>query len=389
LLVKKLGPLFESPGFRFVLNIGIVDFFGDITYSGGASMNGLFLGSLGAGAAVISITGGLSEFLNYLMRGISGYVADKVRRHWPMVFAGYVFNLLAVPAIALAGYWQVAAGLIILQGLGRGTRKPIVEAMLSYTVGKHGRGWVYGVHNALDYAGRAAGPLAIALVLFITGAFRTGYGLLLIPAVLGLISLTVARVSFPVPERLEEQPAATTEGFTRGYWLYLLAGACFAAGLMNFELISFHLAESGVAREVVPLFLALATGIGAFASLGLGKLYDRIGIPVILAAVFAAALFSPFVFLLPAYFAFVGMVLWGIGQTTQDMLLKSVVAGVLPEGRRNLAFGLYYAGYGVGWVLGAVAAGLLYEQSRVALVLFAAGVQLASLPLFVLARGRS
>jgi len=35
-----------------------------------------------------------------------------------------------VPAIALAGHWQVAAGLILLQGLGRGTRKPIVQAML-------------------------------------------------------------------------------------------------------------------------------------------------------------------------------------------------------------------------------------------------------------------
>jgi CO/xanthine dehydrogenase Mo-binding subunit len=31
------------------------------------------------------------------------------------------------------------------------------------------------------------------------------------------------------------------------------------------------------------------------------------------------------------------------------------VAGVLPEGQRNLAFGLYYAGYGVGWLIGSVA----------------------------------
>jgi hypothetical protein len=42
------------------------------------------------------------------------------------------------------------------------------------------------------------------------------------------------------------------------------------------------------------------------------------------------------------------MVLWGVGQITQDTLLKAVVAGVLPQGRRSLAFGLYYAGYGLG-----------------------------------------
>ena len=71
------------------------------------------------------------------------------------------------------------------------------------------------------------------------------------------------------------------------------------------------------------------------------------------------------------------------------MLLSAVVAGVLPEGRRNLAFGLFSGGYGFGWLLGAVAAGVLYEKSHLALVAFAAGVQLLSLPLFVLARRAS
>jgi hypothetical protein len=41
---------------------------------------------------------------------------------------------------------------------------------------------------------------------------------------------------------------------------------------------------------------------------------------------------------------------WGVGYTTQDTLLKAIVAEVLPEGKRNFAFGLYCAGYGVGWL---------------------------------------
>jgi predicted MFS family arabinose efflux permease len=62
------------------------------------------------------------------------------------------------------------------------------------------------------------------------------------------------------------------------------------------------------------------------------------------------------------------------------------VAGVLPEGERNLAFGLFYTGYGVGWLIGSVATGLLYEQSHSALVVFAVLAQLISLPLFVIAK---
>ena len=117
-----------------------------------------------------------------------------------------------------------------------------------------------------------------------------------------------------------------------------------------------------------------------------GALFDQFGLPVVLAAVFLTALFSPLVFFGGFYLALIGMLLWGLGYATQDTLLKAVVAGVLPEGQRNLAFGLYYAGYGVGWLVGSVAAGLLYEKSHIALVLFAMMAQLAALPIFVIAR---
>jgi len=86
--------------------MGVVDFFGDMTYAGGASMNGPFLAMLGASAAVVAMTAGVSEFLNYVARGIAGYVVDKTGRYWLLTFIGYAINILAVPAIALAGQWQ-------------------------------------------------------------------------------------------------------------------------------------------------------------------------------------------------------------------------------------------------------------------------------------------
>ncbi len=87
--------------------------------------------------------------------------------------------------------------------------------------------------------------------------------------------------------------------------------------------------------------------------------------------------------------ALVGMIPWGIGYATQDTLLKALIASVLPEGRRNLAFGLFYIGYGGGWLAGSIAAGLLYGRSRPALIAFAIVVQLASVPFFIGAARRS
>src|SRR5436190_22775372 len=235
-----------SPAFTFVLTMGIVNLFSDVTYEGGASINGPFMASLGAGAVAVSITAGLGEFLGYALRSGSGYIADKSGKYWVITFIGYAINLFAVPAMALAGNWQIAAALVLAERIGRAIRKPTVEAMLSYTAGELGKGWVYAVNTALDEIGATIGPLLIALVLILKGDHQTGYALLLIPALLALASLTVARIRFPLPSDLEKGKIALARGFTRAYWLYMAAAACFAAGLMSFELISYHLSAAKI-----------------------------------------------------------------------------------------------------------------------------------------------
>jgi MFS family permease len=255
-----------------------------------------------------------------------------------------------------------------------------------YTTGKLGKGWVYALNTALDETGATIGPLVIALVLFRKGSYQTGYAVLLIPALLALASLTAARIVFPLPARLEEGHTAPATGFTRAYWLYMLAAACFAMGLMSFELISYHLASSQtVTGYWIPIFLALSTAGGVIASLVFGKLFDRAGLPAILVAIVLSSGFAPLVFFGSFLTVLAGMLLWGVGYATQDTLFKALVASVLPEGKRNVAFGLFYAGYGVGWLTGSIATGLLYDRSRLALVVFSIAAQLASLPVFLVA----
>jgi predicted MFS family arabinose efflux permease len=167
----------------------------------------------------------------------------------------------------------------------------------------------------------------------------------------------------------------------------MVAGACLAAGLMSFELISYHLSKTGVVKEHwIPIFLAISSGVGALASLLFGELFDRSGLPVVLVAVFLSSLFAPLVFLGNFFVVLGGLLLWGIGYATQDTLLKAIVAGLMPEGRRSLAFGLFYTGYGVGWLVGSTTTGILYKHSITAVIAFSISVQLLALPLFVLAQ---
>src|SRR5205085_3502237 len=98
---KSAFAFLDSLAARFVLMMGVVNLFGDMTYEGGGSINGQFLGSLGASAAAISIVAGLGEFLGYSLRSVSGYIADKTGRYWLVTIIGFVVNLFAVPAMAL------------------------------------------------------------------------------------------------------------------------------------------------------------------------------------------------------------------------------------------------------------------------------------------------
>jgi MFS family permease len=363
--------------------MGVVNLLSDMTYEGGGSINGQFMALLGASAVAISITAGLGEFLGYALRPVAGYIADKTGRYWAVTFVGYTMNLLAVPAMVFAGNWPMAATFILLERIGRAIRKPTVEAMLSYTTAKHGKGWVYGVNTALDETGATLGPILIALVLFLKGSYQTGYALLLISSVLALASLVAARISFPLPSRLGTGKVSRSGRFPQSYWLYMVAGTCFAMGMMSYELLAFHLVTTKIiAVNSIPLLLAFATGSGVIANLVLGKLYDRFELLTILGAVFLSALFSPLIFFGGFYGLLIGVVLLGIAYATEDTLITAIIAGVLPEGKRNFAFGLFYLGYGGGWLVGSIVTGLLYGWSLQYLVAFLMIAQMLSLPIF-------
>jgi len=377
-----------SAAFAFVFTMGIVNLFGDTTYEGGAAINGQFLGSLGASAAAISIIAGAGEFLGYALRSVAGWTADKSGKYWPVTIVGFAINLFAVPAMALAGTWQVAALLILAERTGRAIRKPTVEAMLSYSTGALGTGWVYALNTALDETGATIGPLLIAFAMYRHASYRTSYSWLLVSAVLAFIALIVARMIFSVPSQLEQgERTAKAKRFTPAFWIYMMGAACFGAGLMSFEFIAFHLASHRIASAYwIPVLLGIATGFGVLVNLVLGRLYDRNAIGTLVGAVFVSALFSPFVFLGGFAVALFGMLLWGIGYAVQDTLFKAVVADRLPEGRRNFAFGIFYTGYGVGWLIGSVAVGLLYDVSVIAVIAFSMIVQLAAIPIVLFAQ---
>lgn len=367
----------RSPALKFVVLLGFVSLLADITYEGARSITGPFLAVLGANAAVVGIVAGAGELLGYGLRVVSGYVTDKLKRYWAITFIGYAVNLIAVPMIALAGHWELAAALMIMERIGKAIRSPARDAMLSYATKRLGTGWGFGLHEAMDQIGALTGPLIVSAVLYFDGGYRTGFAVLAIPAILALTIILVARFIYPNPSKFEvKKISLDADRLPKKFWIYLIVVACIAAGYADFPLIAYHFQKNSIATEVwIPILYSVAMGVDALAALIFGRLFDRIGMKSLMIAVIISAFFAPFAFFGGFYMAIVGMALWGIGMGAQESIMRAVVAEMVPIERRGSAYGIFNMGYGVFWFLGSALMGFLYDISIPYLVIFSVAMQ--------------
>src|SRR5580658_1231095 len=345
----------RSTALRFVILIGVMSFFADFVYEGSRSILGPYLALLGASGAAVGIVTGLGELAGYGLRIVSGRAADRSRQFWPITVLGYVVQMIAVPALALAGSWPVAAALLVLERVGKATRNPPRDAMLSHA-GKQmgGYGWAFGLHEALDQAGAMVGPLVMATILARRGNYHLAFAVLAAPALVTLSLLAVARILYPRPEQMETHPPnLQSTGLPRVFWIYLAGAALVGAGFADFPLIAFHFEKAGVVSgSLIPVFYSVAMGVSGAGSLVFGRLFDRIGIGILIPLTVVSAAFAPMVFLGGFWTAIAGAAIWGLGMGVHESIVPAAVAPMVSSNRRASAYGLFNAGYGVFWFLG-------------------------------------
>ncbi len=377
---------------RVVVLFGLVSLFADMTYEAARSLNGQYLSVLGASAAVVGVAAGAGELLGYALRFVTGYLSDRTRQYWLFTFLGYAVNLFAVPLLAVAGRWEIAVGLIFAERIGKAIRNPARDALLADAAARLGPGRGFGLHEAMDQIGAVLGPLIVAGVFLARpdgglGSFRAAYGVLLLPALLTLVALSLTRLRFPQPQNLESKtPRAGLRGFNRAYWWYLVAAGLVAAGFADFPLLAFHFQRTALAPvSWIPIAYSGAMLVDAGSALFFGRLYDLHGLPVIVGVFAVSAFFAPLAFLGGPLLALLGVALWGIGLGAQESILKAAVVHLAPAGRRGTAYGLFHTAFGACWFAGSVAMGLLYDVAPLWLVLFSVIMQAAAVPFFIVA----
>jgi MFS family permease len=199
-----------------------------------------------------------------------------------------------------------------------------------------------------------------------------------------------ARALYPHPRDLESKTLQLdTHGYARPFWLYLAATACIAAGFADYPLIAYHFGKTGtIPPEWIPILYAIAMGVDGLAALALGRLYDRVGMSVLIGAAAIAMPSAPLVFFGGVGAGIAGAVLWGIGMGAQESVMRAAVASMSQVNLRGTAFGTFNMSFGIFWFLGSAVMGLLYDYSIMALVIFSVVIQLTSLPLLYIVTRR-
>lgn len=386
--IKEQPELVKKKAIIFVVLLGMVSLLADMTYEGARSITGPYLAILGSSALVVGLVAGLGELLGYSLRLLSGYLTDRTRKYWTLTILGYAVNLLAVPLLALAGSWQLAAVLLVVERVGKAVRTPPRDVMLSHATSSVGRGWGFGLHEALDQIGAITGPLIVALILYWNGSYQASFAFLLLPALLALTTLLISRYMYPHPHELEVGTAQLeTKGFQRTYWIYMMGSALIAIGFADFPLIAFHFQKSSIlSASMIPIFYAVAMGVDAVAALIFGRFFDRIGVLSVALATVLSSFFAPLVFLGKFEGALLGMVLWGVGMGAQESVMRAAIAELSPLNRRGVAYGLFNTIFGVSWFFGSLIMGFLYDQNPIYVVVLSMLAQFMALPFLILTR---
>lgn len=380
---KVLAP---SAAMKVILLLGLVSLFGDIIYEGARSVSGPYLMILGASAFTVASVSGLGEFVGYAVRMASGYFADRGGSYWAFTIAGYLM-IGAIPLLVFAGTWQVAVILLLIERLGKAIRSPSKDTILSQAAYRVGRGWGFGIHEALDQIGAVAGPLLFAGALAFRGGYGEGFALLAIPFILLVASLILAWRMVPEPESPEKMHG-TEPGETHTTRILLPYGAFTVfsmAGFLVFPLMAYHFsATSTIPEAQIPLFFAVAMAVDALSALLLGKLYDRRGLLVLSLIPIANIPIAPLAFSFGYHGAFIAAILWGFSMGGQETILRAALADLTSIRKRGFAYGIFNALYGGAWFVGSILFGLLYSVSLAALYGYAILMQSAALGAFLL-----
>ncbi|MBS7609920.1 MFS transporter [Candidatus Bathyarchaeota archaeon] len=356
----------DRKAYAAILLLGIVSLLGDIVYEGCRGLIPDYLRFLGATAFVVGFIGGLGEFIGYALRLASGFLADSTRAYWTFIFLGYGL-IASIPLLGIAGMWEFAAILVILERLGKAIRSPSRDAVLSIVSKGVGAGKAFGLHELLDQTGAILGPLIVAaLMLYSANNYAYTFIFLILPyaTLMAFLTFTYIRLGKGGSHRFEDRKKEGFRSLGKPFYRYSMAVLLNTAGLLPVALILYRastILQPGQLQWIIPLLYVLVQGVDAPIALLSGYAYDRFGSKVLVLSFILSILPTIFVSSEGLIALVAASLSFGLVLGMQESIYRAAVSELSPIASRGTAYGLFNMAYGIGFLISGTIYGAMID----------------------------
>ncbi len=358
--------------------MGLTSLFTDISSEMIYPLLPLFLSQvIGAGATALGTIEGIAEATASLLKTVSGYISDKIKKRKPLVIIGYGLSAIAKPTIGFATRWFHVLFARFADRVGKGIRTSPRDALIADSSDPGDRGRSFGFHRSMDTLGAVIGPLLASglLVLFTkyltwdnAKSLRMIFLLSLIPAAIAVIILIamVQEVKSSSQGEKKTSFSLNIKGLSKEFKILLLIMAVFSLGNSSDTFLILRSANIGFPQERIPLLYTLFNILYAGLSTPMGALSDKIGrVKTIMAGfllysliyVGFASISSSQMNLLWLLFG-----LYGVYYALTEGVLRAFVADLSKRETRGFAYGVYHTLVGISLFPASLIAGILWDK---------------------------
>jgi MFS family permease len=338
-----------------VLLLGTVSLLTDISSEMVAAVLPLYLVyTLGFTPLAFGVIDGIYQGASAIVRIVSGFTADRSRRHKEVASVGYGLSAFCKLALALVGsVWGSIGAIVLFDRTGKGIRTAPRDAMISLSSDEKQLGTAFGVHRAMDTTGAMLGPLiGFALLAIAPLAFKSIFIVSFCFALVGLAVLVLfvrnpsvapAGGAAPAAEPAPAPPPSPREAAAL-LRVPAFRRLIFAASLLGLATLSDAFVYLALEQRVdfpTSVFPLLFVGTAAaymLLAVPAGRLADRIGRKPVFVGGYALLLVVYALLLLPAHDAWVlGPVLMLLGTyyAATDGVLMALASTLCPPELRG------------------------------------------------------
>jgi MFS family permease len=325
---------------------------------------------LGLGPAFLGVLEGIAESTASLLKLVSGWYSDRVKKRKALAVFGYGVSNLLRPLIGLAtAGWHVLF-FRFMDRVGKGVRTSPRDALLSASVEKGQMGRAFGFQRAMDNLGATIGPLLASLLLWLShDNLRLVFLLSFIPGVVAVWFLITRVKEVPVAAPAEAAPSAPKASPLAGgiptgvFRAYLASVIVFTLGNSSDVFLVLRAQNLGVTVALIPILWVVLNLVKTLAATPGGALSDRIGRrqAILIGWLIYGLAYLGFAFASKPWHIWALFIFYGLYYGMVEGPERALVADLVPEDQRGRAYGWFHLAVGVGALPASLLFGVIWK----------------------------